>query len=90
MAPKGRQANKDGLSFTSVLRDMSGLPDLINTQIEAGLAADEVITDEYQSWCEKLKSMQPLADHQIQSLTKASNACPWSVDQKKRSGEAGC
>ena len=73
MAPKKKQ----GMSYNHALAEMQGATDLMNTQIAAGMPRADVIQEQYDTWVNRINTMQgPLNDKQRMHLIEASNNGP--------------
>jgi hypothetical protein len=70
------------LTFKVALQSLQDVTQLVQSQVDAGMSAPDVITAKFASYSQRFDALQTIASHQIVELTKASNAGPWTQEQK--------
>ena len=77
-------ARKESHIEAHVIRtELDGASNQLAAQTEAGLDESETLTAMYTSLLNMLHHKAPLRSPEITDLTKASNAGPWTTDQKR-------
>ena len=70
------------LTFKVALQSLEDVAHLVQCQVAAGMKESDIMSAKFASYSQRFESLQAVTSQQIAELTKASNAGPWTSEQK--------